>query len=119
MTDPGGKLYDDDAAHPIPTLGSLDMVGRRRDGGVDLMVVVSGPLRADERSQRRLLRKIELYLGFIASPDFSADFGPPDPGTTAVVVVIDGQSDDAIFQLLGRCEPWVREGKATLVVERR
>jgi hypothetical protein len=119
VTNQDNDLYADDPAHPISRIDGLDMIGKRRDGGVELRIKVSGPLKGDERSQRRLLQKIDLYLAFVASPDFEAEFGEPDVSKTFVVVAIDGQSDPAIFELLKRCEAWVREGKATLVVEKR
>ncbi len=110
-------LYGDDEDHPLPYLDRLDMVGALRTGGAHLFIVVSGPLHADERSQSRLLRKFDGYLSFIASPDFGGEFGAPDPSTTRIVVRIDPASDPAIFELLRRCEPWVREAGATLVVD--
>lgn len=118
MADPSeDALYADDPSHPLPQLHSLDIVAERRSGGADLVMVVSGPLQGDERSQRRLLRKFDIYLGFIASPDFGKEFGAPDPATTRIVVQIDPRSDPAVLDLLKRCEPWVRESRATLAVE--
>jgi hypothetical protein len=118
LPDPDNEgLYADDPDHPLPQMMSLDMVAKRRTGGADLMILIAGPLQADERSQRRLLRKFDLYLGFIGSPDYAREFGAPDPVTTRIVVRIDPASDPRVFDLLGRCEPWVREGRAALVVE--
>ena len=110
-------LYADDPLHPLRSLQSLDIVAARRAGGADLVMLVNGPLQADERSQRRLLRKFDTYLGFVASPDFANEFGAPDPATTRIVVKVDARSDPLVFELLKRCEPWVREARATLVVE--
>ena len=118
MADPNDEaLYGDDPDHPLAQLDSLDMVGKRRTGGADLVMLIDGPLKGDERSQERLLRKFDNYLGFIGSPDFAAEFGAPDPATTGIVVRIDPRSDPAVFDLLKRCEPWVREARATLAVE--
>jgi hypothetical protein len=110
-------LYADDPAHPVPFPQALDLVGKRRDGGADLLVIVSEPLRGDERSQRRLLRKLELYLRFIASPDYAAEFGKPDATTTRIMVRLDSRSDALIFELLRRCEGWVARSQASLTVE--
>ena len=110
-------LYADDPDHPLPQLHCLDMMGRRRTGGAELVMMVNGPLPGDPRSQHRLLRKFDVYLGFIGSPDFHQECGAPDPATTRIVVRIDPGSDPAIFDLLQRCDPWVRANHATLVVE--
>ena len=118
VADPNDEaLNADDPRRPLPALHSLDMVGKRRTGGADLVMTVNGPLQADARSQRRLLRKFDIYLSFIASPDFASEFGAPDPATTRIVMRIDPKSDPAVFELLKRCDPWVREARATLAVE--
>ena len=110
---------DDDPQHPIPSLSGLDFVAQRRTGGADLGIVIATPLNADERSQRRLLDKIELYLRFISSAEFQAQFGTPDPSNTQVLVAIHAGSHPAIFDLLDRCQPWVTQNRAELVIERR
>lgn len=110
-------LYADDPEHPLPFLSNLDFIGKLRTGGAELVMMIFDPLAADERSQRRLLRKFDNYLGFIASPDYLSEFGVPDPSNTRVVVQIDERSDPIVFELLRRCEPWVRECRATLAVE--
>ena len=110
---------DDDPDHPIPSLSGLDFVAKKRAGGADLGIVIAAPLNADERSQRRLIDKLELYLRFIASPEFQAEFGTPDPSNTSVVVTIHTGSHPAIFELLDRCQPWAAQNRAALVVERR
>jgi hypothetical protein len=110
-------LYTDDPHHPIASLDAIDLVGQRRDGGVELTMLVHGPLAADERSQRRLLRKFDLYLANIAAPEFLAQFERPSP--IQISVRIDANSDPVIFELLQRCEPWVAQSGATLTVERK
>jgi len=97
----------------------LDVLAARRDGqGVDLVIVIGGPLGGDLRSLARLMRKFDNYLSFIVSPEFSQRFGPPKPDKTRIVVRIAQGSSPAAFDLLERCKPWVAENNATLVVER-
>lgn len=110
-------MYADDPDHPIPYLGQLDVAAVAKAGGGDLSIIIASPLQADRRSLERLMRKLENYLGFIAGPDYAADFGgPPTPETTRIVVVIDPASSPEAFELLERCKPWVLENHATLVV---
>jgi hypothetical protein len=110
---------DDDPDHPIPSLSGLDFVAQRRLGGADLGIIIATPLDADERSQQRLLDKIELYLRFISSAEFQAEFGAPDPSTTQILVAIHAESHPAIFDLLNHCQPWAAQNRAALVIERR
>ena len=110
-------MLADDDSHPIPCLTALDVFGVKKDGGADLVLVIASPLKADERSQRRLLQKIENYLGFISSDEFLAEAGPPSPANTKITVKVHPDSDSAISELLDRCVDWVAENNATLVVE--
>ena len=81
------------------------------------MLIIASPLKADEKSQRRLLQKMENYLGFINSADFAAESGRPTAANTRIVVKLHPDSDSLISDLLGRCVAWVSENNATLVVE--
>ena len=81
------------------------------------MIVIASPLAADVRSQTRLRDKIEIYLNYIHSSDYEEEVGIPDPKTTRIVVRIHHGSDQAIFDLLGRCAVWVESRQASLLVQ--
>lgn len=112
------NIYADDDSHAIPRLTELDLVGKKITAGADLIIVVSSPLGADERSQRRLLRKLENYLGFIESDEFSNEFGKPSPDTTSIIVKIHPQSHYAINVLIEKCKSWALEYNVTLIAEK-
>jgi len=106
----------DDPDHPIPSTSALDVHAVKKGGGSDLVIIVASPLRADERSQHRLLDKIEIYLRYIRSPDYQSECGPPTSDRTSIIVHIHPDSDPLIFDLLDRCRPWVAENSCTLQV---
>jgi hypothetical protein len=64
---------DDDPRHPIPSIAVLDVVVFRKSGGAELTIVIDTPLAGDELSLRRLLDKIEGYLGHLQSSEFQAE----------------------------------------------
>ncbi len=109
----------DDQDHPIPSLTALDVHGIRKGGGSDLVVIVASPLGFDEKSQKRLLDKLSIYLRFINSPEYEAQCGPPTPDTTAIEVQLHPDSDPRIVDLLSRCRPWALENRATLRITMR
>ena len=109
----------DDASHPIPSLAKLDVLGIRKGGGADLMIVIDAPLQADTRSQTRLLDKIQNYLQHIASPEYQREAGPPSPDNTTIVVSLHADSAPEVFELLERCTSWVLQNHARLKVELR
>jgi hypothetical protein len=113
-----GKWEDnyDDPSHPIPSVTALDVHAIKHGGGSALVIIVASPLQSDERSQRRLLDKIEIYLKFLQTPEYQSVSGLATPENTTIVVRLHPDSSPAIYELLERCEPWVAQGQATLVV---
>jgi hypothetical protein len=111
-------IYADDENHPIPRLTELDLIGKKRTEGTDLFIVISSPLDADERSQRRLLKKIENYLNFIESEEFKNEFGIPSPDTTDINIKLHPQSHYAINVLIEKCKSWALEYNVTLTAEK-
>jgi hypothetical protein len=109
-------MFEDDEHHPVPSVDKLDLVAARRDGGAHLVIIVAGPLQEDERSQRRLLTKLNNYVMFVNSDEFQQEFGSPDPSKVTIDVKIDTGSDPAVFAMLGRCASPVSENNASLTV---
>ena len=107
----------DDPSHPIPSVTALDVQAVKIGGGSDLVIVVASPLQSDERSQGRLLNKIELYIGFLSTPEFQAISGTATTQNTSIIVHIHPASDNAIFELIERCKPWVLSNNASLQVK--
>ena len=112
-----GPEAGDDPTHPIPSLSVVDIPGIKKNGGADLVVIVASPLAADERSQSRLLDKLQTYLRFIASDQFRAEAGAPTPENTTIVVKLHSGSAPEIRDLLRRSEAWVSANLASLYVQ--
>lgn len=101
---------------PIQNLDTVDIVARRRDGAVDLLIVASGPLNASERHQGLLLTKIESYLRHINSPAFAAEFGPPSPRRVRILVDCAHEPHPEIRQLLQNAVPWIEDNHAGIAL---
>lgn len=107
---------ENDPDHPIPYLRVIDVAGYRT-GGAKLTIVIASPLDDSERSQTRLLDKIQGYLGHIASDDFIFDAGTsPTPENTIIEVLLHPDSSETIRGLLGECHDWVHSHNARPVV---
>ena len=65
---------------PIQNLGSIDVLGARKDGGVDLIVVVSGPIDASADTLENLDRKIRAYIAEVGSRAFQERYPGAVPG---------------------------------------
>ena len=110
-------LFEYDESHPLPDLSVVDVHGVRKGGGADLVIVVASPLEAEERSLRRLMRKIETYLGFIQSRQFREEAGQPSPDNTRIIVKIHRDSCPEAFELMRRSRDWVLDNEATLEID--
>jgi hypothetical protein len=107
----------DDPSHPIPSLAVVDVMGIRKTGGADLIIVVAAPLHSDPASLDRLLDKIDGYLRHIQSPEFQAQVGAPTPSNTTIKVALHPGSAPEVYELLERSKGWVTANNASLVVE--
>lgn len=107
---------ENDPNHPVPYLRVID-VACYSSGGARLGIVIASPLDGSERSQTRLLDKIQGYLGHISSDEFIGDAGvAPTPDNTIIEVVIHPDSSEIIRELLAKCHDWVLSHNAILVV---
>jgi hypothetical protein len=80
------------------------------------MIMVTGQLATDERSQRRLIRKLENYVNFVNSDEFAQEHGAPDPSRVEIDVKIDTECDPAIFAMLARAGPPLLQNNVSLLV---
>ena len=108
----------DDATHPIPEVGSLDIRAVKKTGGADLVVVVASPLQNDERSRRRIVQKVRNYLGYIVSKDFAKEHGQPTPESTTIIFQVHPESEPAALAFLEECRPWISDNHASLIVKK-
>ncbi|WP_428939444.1 hypothetical protein [Fontivita pretiosa] len=107
------------AEPPIQNLDSVDIVGRRKDGGVDLFIVASGPLDPSPQTQRLLLSKVQSYLEQINTPAFQAEFQNPPAEKVRIVISCEHEVHPLIQALIERCKPWVAQNNARIELEAR
>jgi hypothetical protein len=60
---------------PIGNLDRFDVVGVRKDGGVDVVISCAGPLDDSPETLWLLWQKVRNYLGEIASEAFRSEYG--------------------------------------------
>lgn len=102
---------------PIKSLTSIDMIGKRKDGGVDLGIIVSRRLRSSVEHQKLLMDKVEAYLGAINSEKFKREFDNPPPRKTRILIKCLVPPDPVIIELVRRMEQWVKDNNARIKLE--
>ena len=60
---------------PIQALDSIDVLGRRKGGGADLVIIVSSFLDDIPEHEQLLRQKIQNYVDTIIADEFQEDFG--------------------------------------------
>jgi hypothetical protein len=106
----------DDCSHPIREVGIIDVVVNTRGGGTRYGLTIASPIAGDERSRKRLIRKIEAYIGDCLSAESIDRNGRPTPDKFKILVGIHPASDASIFALLEECRPWVLDNGIALEV---
>lgn len=99
---------------PIKDLLTIDMIGRRKDGGVDLGIIVSGRLTGSKEDQQLLMDKVEAYLKAIKSEKFQRDFNNPPPRKIQILIKCLVSPEREIVELVKSMERWVRDNNARI-----
>ena len=100
----------------IYDINKLDLVGKRRDGGVELYIISSGELDDSPETQELLLDKIEKYLGYIASDEFHKEFETANSGNIWIVLKLSSTPSFRIQELCKKVIPWVEDNGAKFKV---
>lgn len=85
---------------PIQNLDRIDILGQRVDGGVDMVIVVSGPLHNTEDHIERVRKKMITYLEELASPQFLDRFPNSTSSSFSILFVTEHKIDGAILRLI-------------------
>lgn len=101
---------------PIQDIDNVDVVGKRKDGGVDLLIVASSKLDGSPEHQRLLLAKIESYLAQLNTSEFQAEFNHPRPDQVNIILSYSEPPDPIILQLVEKSKAWVADNNARLAV---
>lgn len=81
---------------PIQNLEQFDILGKRRDGGVDMVIVVSSTLHDSEEHRMLFMKKLENYVNASRSEEFEAEFGA---GPYRIIARLSDEPDDSLLEL--------------------
>jgi GTPase SAR1 family protein len=99
----------------IENIHAVDILALRKDGkGVELYIIASGHLDDSPETQTTLLDKIENYLSYINSYEFSNEFGKLNPENIRIILKCMEEPDPLIRELFKKIVPWVQENNASI-----
>lgn len=87
---------------PIGEPDKIDLIANRRDGGVELYVVVSSRMDGSEATRDVFERKIRNYCQYVSSADFAEEFGVPSPKRVCICVHSKWEVPESLILLLSR-----------------
>ncbi|MFM9961285.1 MAG: DUF6572 domain-containing protein [Planctomycetaceae bacterium] len=93
---------------PIQNLDSIDVVGRRRDGGVDLLIVASQPLDNAPETLDSIRNKISMYLTVIGLDEFQTELGHPPLDRISIVLSCDFPIHPTAMNVIEECKMLAR-----------
>jgi hypothetical protein len=88
---------------PIQQLDRVDLVGKRRDGGVDLVIVASQPIDDGPETLGSIRQKVGTYLAVIGSEEFQAEMGHPPRDKTAIIIVCEHPIHPRALATIAQC----------------
>lgn len=94
----------------------IDILGSRKDGGADLVMVSPGPLDESPEGQALLLDKVETYLKYIRTPSFRKQCPAATPQNTHVVLLMREEPSPLMQELLQKVSVWVADNYAKFFV---
>ena len=101
--------FGDDVSHPIPFLGRIDTLVETTDGARYYGLVIASPMSGDDRSRKRLSRKLRDYIVDRNSAEVLSKSGPASAANTKLTVLIHPGSDGSIFEVLAQARPALEE----------
>lgn len=99
----------------IENINAIDILAERNDGkGVELYILPSGKLDSSPETQTLLLDKIENYLTYINSNEFSNEFGKLDSENIKIILECKEEPEFLIKELFKKINTWVEENGARI-----
>jgi hypothetical protein len=102
---------------PIQNLDKLDIVGERMDGGLDLVIVASGPLDESPDTLHALRHKILNYLTEAGSPTLRSRYSIRSGAKIRIVVNCQHSISGAAMREIEQLMTTARDANLTLELE--
>lgn len=87
----------------------LDIAAQRNDGSLELIIVSVGAMDDSAETQTLLLDKVENYLGYVHSKQFSKDFRGASVKDIRIVLKLVEEPPELIAELCKKIAVWVEE----------
>jgi hypothetical protein len=101
---------------PIQNLDAFDVLGERKDGGINAAIVAASPIDGSTDTLKALTTKVRNYLAELTSQQFLANY-PLARGNTRVIIMAHSAVDLAALGLIESLAKEAREAGVELSIE--
>ena len=96
---------------------NLDIEAERKDGVVELYIISSGEFDDSAEQQTLLMDKMENYIGYVLSDEFSSNHPSCSKENCCIVLSLDKKPSALLVELCGRIDSWVKSYGISFRVE--
>jgi hypothetical protein len=89
---------------PIQELDSIDITGKRRDGGVDMVITASQPIDDSPQTLGSIRRKVQTYLEAIGLEAFQAEMGHPPREQYTIIIACEHPIHARALAVIEECQ---------------
>ena len=97
-------------------VNNIDLIAKRKDGGVDLFIISSGEIDASAETQKLLIDKVDQYLGYIQSEEFKKEFSDIKVKKIMIIFELEENPPELLLELCKKIMPWVEDNGAQFLV---
>lgn len=94
---------------------TLDIIGERKDGGLELYIISSGEMDDSLESQSLLLDKVQNYLGYVSNSQFKEDFPNVVKDNIWIILKFEEEPPQLILELCEKIVPWAKDNGVKFV----
>lgn len=99
-----GEVFPEPRWPPVQNPDEIDIAGKRRDGGVDLVIVASQPIDDSPETLETIRKKVTTYLETIELEEFQAEMGHPPRETITIILACTHQIHPRAQVVIEECQ---------------
>ncbi|WP_026490536.1 DUF6572 domain-containing protein [Butyrivibrio sp. XBB1001] len=94
---------------------TIDIIGKRSDGGLDLVIVMDKMIDDSPEDQEILLDKIENYMGYVGGAEFKKEFPSVVKDNVNIKLIMPCQPSEGFVLWLKKIDSWVKDNGMNFV----
>jgi hypothetical protein len=98
---------------------TIDLIAERKEGGLDMFIISSGSIDASPDTQKLLLDKIDNYVGYINSEDFSKEFPEMEKDKIRIIFELEEKIPELLSELCQKVVLWTEDNGVSFIVKQK